>query len=88
MIQTSAVFAALIDTAPSRLHLTLDNGTQIPTAAVKSAEWSGGSNAGDDITLGSTVAAQLKAVLDRAELGTIRFGRRPADGHTDSGGGG
>lgn len=71
MIQTSAVFAALIDTAPSRLHLTLDNGTQIPTAAVKSAEWSGGSNAGDDITLGSTVAAQLKAVLDRAELGAI-----------------
>lgn len=69
MIQTSAAFAALIDTAPSQLRLTLADGTQIPTAAVKSAEWSGGSNAGDDITLGSTVAAQLKVVLDRVELG-------------------
>lgn len=71
MIQTSAAFAALIDTAPGRLHLTLADGSQVPTAAVKSAEWSGGSNAGDDITLGSTVAAQLKVVLDRAELGVI-----------------
>ncbi len=71
MIQTSAAFAALIDIAPSRLHLTLSDGTLLPAAAVKSAEWSGGANAGDDITLGSTVATKLKVTLDRAALGAV-----------------
>ncbi len=69
MLKTSAAFAALLDTAPLRLHLTLADGTEIPRAAIRSAEWTGGSNAGDDITLGSTVAVQLKAELDRAKLG-------------------
>lgn len=68
MIQTSETFNALLDTAPGKLHLLLADGTWVPPAAVKSAEWSGGSNSGDDITLGSTVAARLKVELDRAEL--------------------
>lgn len=68
MIQTSETFKPLLDTAPGKLHLLLADGTWVPPAAVKSAEWSGGSNSGDDITLGSTVAARLKVLLDRAEL--------------------
>ena len=71
MIETSAAFAALLDTAPFRLHLALADGTEVPQIAVKSAEWSGGSNAGDDITLGSTVAVQLKAELDKEKLGGL-----------------
>lgn len=71
MIQTSNAFAALIDTAPEVLHLILPDGTEIPQAAIQKAYWVGGTNAGDDITLGSTVALQLQAELKRWELGGL-----------------
>lgn len=71
MLQTSDAFAALIDTAPENLHLTLPDGTEIPQTAIQSAYWVGGTNAGDDITLGSTVALQLQAELRRSELGDL-----------------
>ena len=71
MIQTSATFAELIDTAPEVLHLILPNGTEVPQAAIQKAYWVGGTNAGDDITLGSTVSLQLQAELKRGELGGL-----------------
>lgn len=71
MIQTSDAFAALIDTAPEILHLTLPGGTEVPQRAIQKAYWVGGTNAGDDITLGSTVALQLQAELKRSELGGL-----------------
>lgn len=101
MIATSAAFAALLDTDPVRLQLTLPDGTQVgdgvkhvlgtenldaigfgdatllitlpPKPVIKLAEWSGGSNAGDDITLGSTVAQQLKVEFDREALGSLNL---------------
>lgn len=71
MIQVSDNYAELIDTGPYRLQLTLADGTVVPKKAVRSAEWSGSSNAGDDFTLGSTVAATLTVELDRTTLGEI-----------------
>lgn len=71
MIQIPDQFAALLDTAPYKLQLTLVDGISIPHKAIKTAEWTGGSNSGDDITLGSTVATQMVAKLDRRELGAI-----------------
>lgn len=71
MIQTSSTFTALIDTAPEVLHLTLPDGTEVPQAAIQKAYWVGGTNAGDDITLGSTVSLQLQAELKRSELGGL-----------------
>ena len=71
MIQTSDAFAALIDTAPEILHLALPDGTEVPQRAIQKAYWVGGTNAGDDITLGSTVALQLQAELKRSELGGL-----------------
>lgn len=71
MIQVSDNYAELIDAGPYRLQLTLADGTVVPEKAVRSAEWSGGSNAGDDFTLGSTVAVKLTVELDRATLGEI-----------------
>lgn len=71
MIQVSDTFTELIDSLPSNLLLTLFDGTVVPSKAVKSAEWSGGSNSGDDITLGSTVATKLTVELDRNELGGV-----------------
>lgn len=68
MIQTSEAFSALIDTAPEILHLTLPDGTEVPQTAIQKANWVGGTNAGDDITLGSTVALKLQAELKRSEL--------------------
>ena len=73
MIHTSDTFAALIDTAPEQLHLVLSDGTEIPQSAIKKASWSRGSNAGDDITLGSTVAARLQVELDMASMGGIEL---------------
>lgn len=43
------------------------------TPVIKSAEWSGGSNAGDDITLGSAVAQQLNVEFDREALGGLNL---------------
>ena len=71
MIQVSDNYAELIDIGPYRLQLTLADGTIIPEKAVRSAELSGGSNAGDDFTLGSTVAAKLALDLDRPTLGAM-----------------
>lgn len=71
MILTSATFAQLLDTAPSRLHLMLADGSEVPREAIRSAKWSGGCNAGEDITLGSTVANHLEAEIDRTRLGGL-----------------
>ena len=101
MLKTSAAFAALLDTEPARLLLTLSDGTRIgdgsrhilgtenkdaiglgdtallvalpPKPVIRSAEWSCGSNAGDDITLGSTVAQQMKVEFDREALGGLNL---------------
>ena len=68
MLQIADKFVELIGTAPFSLQLTLADGTIVPPVAVKSAERTGGSNSGDDITLGSTVATRLKVELDREKL--------------------
>ena len=73
MIHTSDAFAALIDIAPEQLHLVLSDDTEIPQSAIKKASWSRGSNAGDDITLGSTVAARLQVELDMASMGGVEL---------------
>lgn len=71
MIMTSATFAQLLDIAPSCLHLMLADGSEVPREAIRSAKWSGGCNAGEDITLGSTVANHLEAEIDRTRLGGL-----------------
>ena len=71
MILTSATFAQLLDIAPSCLHLMLADGSEVPREAIRSAKWSGGCNAGEDITLGSTVANHLEAEIDRTRLGGL-----------------
>ena len=71
MILTSATFAQLLDIAPSRLHIMLADGSEVPREAIRSAKWSGGCNAGEDITLGSTVATHLEAEIDRTRLGGL-----------------
>jgi len=71
MILTSATFAQLLDIAPSCLHLMLADGSEVPREAIRSAKWSGGCNAGEDITLGSTVATHLEAEIDRTRLGGL-----------------
>lgn len=71
MLQIAEKYVDLIDTAPFTLQMTTADGTVVPPKAVKSAGWTGGSNSGDDITLGSTVAIQLKVELDREKLGGI-----------------
>lgn len=71
MLVTSGSFAALMDVNPYTMHLTLSDGSEVPREAIRTAKWSGGSNAGDDITFGSTVAGHMEMELDRTKLGSI-----------------